>query len=267
MAEDNIFDKAEHLARRVFEQLGARVDEKLSSDKESIFSQREVSDLISKLERAIDTNLQADSKGIKRIAPHCLKVLVPYERAPRLNLKYAESLVGELKATAFEYITNRRYATEGQIQVVIARDFFEKSVAIKASFDDKDIQVLANDLIAPRSDKNQSAEAKKKFAGACQVHLQSTDGQSFRFELKANAAPVSIGRAAGNRIRIEDTSISRQHCSISLRSDGQVIIADLESANGTAVNERFLNPNEFSILKEGDEILIGDIELQVKEIA
>lgn len=126
MADENIFDKAEHLARRVFEQLGAKVDEKLSSDKESTFSQREVSDLIAKLERAIDANLKADAKGTKRVAPHCLKVLVPYERAPRLNLKYAESLITELRATAFEYIANRRYATQGQICVVIARDFFRK---------------------------------------------------------------------------------------------------------------------------------------------
>lgn len=266
MADENIFDKAEHLARRVFERLGAKVDEKISSDKESIFSQREVSDLIAKLERAIDTNLKADAKGLSRIAPHCIKVQVPYERAPLLNLKYAESLVNELKATAFEYITNRRYQTEGQLRVVIARDFFEKAVAVKSGFDEKDMQPLANDLIAPRSKSNQSSETQKTVTDVCNVHLQSLDGQSFRFELKAKSAPLTIGRAAGNRIRIDDASVSRQHCSISLRSDGQVIIADLESANGTAVNGRFLNPNEFSLLKRGDEIVVGDIALKVEEI-
>ena len=267
MADENIFDKAENLARRVFERLGAKVDAKLAPDKESIFSQREVTDLIAKLERAIDANLKADSKGTKRVAPHCFKVLVTYERTPRLNLKYVESLAGELKATAFEYIANRRYETRGPIRVVIARDFFEKSVAVKASFDEKELQTLANDLIAPRGDKNQAAEEKQKISGLCNVRLRNVDGQSFHFELKASAAPISIGRAAGNRVRIDDASVSRQHCSISLRSDGQILIADLESANGTAVNGRFLNPNEAASLKAGDTILVGDIELEVAEIA
>src|SRR5215211_6527077 len=86
MADENIFDKAENLARRVFERLGTKVDAKLASDKESIFSHREVSDLIAKLERAIDANLKADSKGTKRVAPHCFKVLITYERTPHLNI-------------------------------------------------------------------------------------------------------------------------------------------------------------------------------------
>ncbi len=267
MADETIFDKAENLARRVFERLGSKVDERLSSGKDAIFSQREMSDLISKLERAIDANLKPDAKGTKRIAPHCLKILIPYERAPRLNLKYAETLVGELKATAFEYITNRRYETQGRMGVVLVRDFFEKSVAVKTAFDEKELQALANDLIAPRGNTNQAGEEKKKLAGQCQLYLQRVDGQDFDFELKAGGAPLSIGRAAGNRLRIDDASVSRQHCSISLRGDGQVIITDLESANGTAVNTRFLNPNEISTLKKGDAILVGDIELTVKEIA
>jgi hypothetical protein len=266
MADENIFDKAEGLARRVFERLGSRVDEKISSNKEAVFSQREMSDLIAKLERAIDTNLKADAKGTKRIAPHCLRVLIPYERAPHLNLKYAESLVDELKATAFEYITNRRYETEGRVRVVLVRDFFEKVVTVKPGFDEKDLQAKVNDLLAPRGETHPGVEARNKESGICQVHLKTADGQSIRLELKANAAPASIGRAAGNRIRLDDTSISRQHCSITLRKDGAIIIADLESANGTAVNNRALNPDEVSELKRGDEIRIGDIELTVVEI-
>ena len=52
----------------------------------------------------------------------------------------------------------------------------------------------------------------------------------------ASDDPVSLGRDASNRIPISDVSVSRRHCVIAAEG-GQCVIRDLDSRNGTYVNE------------------------------
>jgi hypothetical protein len=264
--KDSILDKAESLARRVFERLGAKVDSKLGAAGEESLSFKEVGDLISKTERAIDANLKLDSKGTKRVAPNFFKVMFTYERALNLGKKNIEILHNELKSAIFEYITNRRYETQGEIQISIVRDLFEKTTTVKPAFEAKDIAVNLTDVLWPRSfEVAKNAEAAK-VSGVCAILLRSEDGDDYRFELKVGSQPVCIGRAAGNRIRIDDTSISRVHCSFALRSNAEIVLADLNSSNGTLVNDEQLNPNEARAIEQGDEITVGDIHLTVIEI-
>jgi pSer/pThr/pTyr-binding forkhead associated (FHA) protein len=75
-----------------------------------------------------------------------------------------------------------------------------------------------------------------------------------------------MGRAAGNAIRIDDENVSRLHCSLSLRSEGKVVIADVGSANGTYVNEQLLGSDEARTLRPGDTISVGDCRLTVSQI-
>ena len=64
---------------------------------------------------------------------------------------------------------------------------------------------------------------------------------------------VFFGRAEGNTIAIDDTRVSRQHSE--MWWDGSVfIISDLNSSNGTRVNEQDI---AFQPLKNGDVIGIG----------
>jgi hypothetical protein len=264
--KDSILDKAETLARRMFERLGAKVDKKLGAGEQESLTYKEVDDLIAKTERAIDTALKTDSKGTKRVAPNFFKVMFTYERALNLNKKNFETLHNELKAAIFEYVTNRRYEIQGEIQIAIVRDFFEKSTAVKAGFEAKDIAVNSIDVLWARSSELTKKEEVQKVVEACSVHLRSEDGDNYRFELKVSSQPVCIGRAAGNRIRIEDASISRVHCSFALRTDGQVILADLHSSNGTVLNDKPLNPNQARPIHGGDAITVGDIKFRVVEI-
>src|SRR5438552_5340494 len=64
----------------------------------------------------------------------------------------------------------------------------------------------------------------------------------------------SVGRNPANRLSIGDASLSRQHCVITSR-DGQSVIKDLESRNGTFVNGV---PARERVLAPGDEIQIGN---------
>lgn len=79
------------------------------------------------------------------------------------------------------------------------------------------------------------------------------------FELSALAA-TSIGRSRANDIQVEDVSISGQHCRVR-PEDGQFVLHDLKSTNGTLVNERKVVRH---VLAEGDVISIGETSLQYR---
>lgn len=67
------------------------------------------------------------------------------------------------------------------------------------------------------------------------------------------AIPVTIGREEGNLLRLNDERVSRFHAKVQ-QEDGDVIITDLESTNGTRVNG---SPVQIRRLRPGDQIGIG----------
>jgi len=182
-------------------------------------------------------------------------VLFTYEETSALSPQYIEAVGKELTTTVFEYINNRRYETRGPIALEAGRDLFAKVTTVKASFD---------------CDKDQPAsveQAGTSTGASKSICFNSSDGRSYQVALKPEGAPAYIGRAAGNAVRMDDPSVSRLHCSLSLRSGGVVVIADVGSANGTHVNEDLLSRDEARPLRTGDVVGVGDFKLTVSEIA
>lgn len=78
--------------------------------------------------------------------------------------------------------------------------------------------------------------------------------------------PLTLGREEGNSLRLNDERISRFHAKIQTE-DGDVILTDLESTNGTRVNG---SPVQIRRLRFGDQIGIGRSTLRygsLEEIA
>jgi FHA domain-containing protein len=258
--KESALDKAETLARRILERLGSKVDEKVGGSGQNTLSHREVGELTSRIERVIEANLRPDKDGVKRLAPNRFKVLFTYEETNRLNSQYIELLAKELRGEVFEFINNRRYQTPGPIVVETGRDLFAKSTVIKAFFEGE------QEASPSKDSQGQTASTSAAGKQACAVSLSSSDGRSFRVELKVDGAPACFGRTAGNAVRIDDSSISRMHCSLALKKNGDAAIADLGSSNGTYVNGALLDSTEARPLKKGDVIGIGDFRLTVAEI-
>jgi len=67
---------------------------------------------------------------------------------------------------------------------------------------------------------------------------------------------ITIGRAVENDIVVTSKRVSRQHSRVR-REGGEVILQDLDSTNGTFLNdERVMEP---TALHDGDRITIGDV--------
>jgi FHA domain len=82
-------------------------------------------------------------------------------------------------------------------------------------------------------------------------------GQSFSLN---RPFPVSIGRSRVNEIRLDDISVSGQHCRI-VPENGRHVLCDLDSTNGTFLNDKKINR---VTLKEGDTIRVGETQFLYK---
>jgi pSer/pThr/pTyr-binding forkhead associated (FHA) protein len=65
--------------------------------------------------------------------------------------------------------------------------------------------------------------------------------------------PVTIGREEGNVLRLNDERVSRYHAKIQA-DNGEIILTDLESTNGTRVNG---NVVQIRRLRAGDRVSVG----------
>ena len=75
-----------------------------------------------------------------------------------------------------------------------------------------------------------------------------------------NVDRTTVGRVEDNTFQIVDPSVSSHHCEVLLRG-GEVVIRDLNSTNGTFINDAQITE---SVLKPGQKLRLGQIELKLE---
>jgi pSer/pThr/pTyr-binding forkhead associated (FHA) protein len=93
--------------------------------------------------------------------------------------------------------------------------------------------------------------------------VEPADRKGQAFDL---AEELTVGRAAGCQVRVDDTYASQLHARI-FRKDGQLFVEDLGSTNGTYLNRRGTKNKEKVTgplaLKLGDRLMVGKTVLEV----
>lgn len=74
------------------------------------------------------------------------------------------------------------------------------------------------------------------------------------------AYEVYIGRSEENDVVILDETVSARHARIILERAGVFMLQDLDSTNGTTLNQKPLLPDRAVELKDADAIAFGDAE-------
>lgn len=85
------------------------------------------------------------------------------------------------------------------------------------------------------------------------VTLRIIDGADRGTVFDRLETPVTIGREEGNTLQLKDERVSRFHIKIQ-EDHGKIVLADLESTNGTRVNGEDIH---LRILRYGDMIHVG----------
>ena len=74
--------------------------------------------------------------------------------------------------------------------------------------------------------------------------------------------PVTVGREMPSDVRIADPTLSREHARFTL-VDGRILVADLDSTNGTSIRGKRVEEAE---IKLGDEVLLGSLLASVQAL-
>jgi pSer/pThr/pTyr-binding forkhead associated (FHA) protein len=154
----------------------------------------------------------------------------------------------------YEYIHNRRYSTRGEVEIKIAYDMFTRRLTIKAEFPGE----AESSLAAARTQFQAEAPAP-----AVPALLLLKNKQR---ELHANitsGARVSVGRTHDNAMVIEDSTVSSVHAAFTLAANGTLFLTDLGSSNGTFVNGVQIVMGDKTIVKAGDRLRFGEVELSL----
>lgn len=88
------------------------------------------------------------------------------------------------------------------------------------------------------------------------MHWKVIEGNTER-SLDMGSEPLTIGRALGNSLQVQDTLVSREHSRIEWRGE-DLWVVDLGSSNGTRVNGSRVDRQQ---LKPGDEVAVGSVRL------
>ncbi len=79
------------------------------------------------------------------------------------------------------------------------------------------------------------------------------------YELSAER--ITIGRAEDNSFQVPEPSVSSHHCEL-LVSGGQILVRDLNSTNGTYINDEQVTE---AVLKPGQILRLGRIEMRLED--
>lgn len=91
---------------------------------------------------------------------------------------------------------------------------------------------------------------------SCLVHIYPT-GPWMGMRYPLIDKPIIIGRGDDCDIRVLDTSVSRRHARIE-RIKNDVFVLDMQSTNGSYVNDRTSLPGDPTLLRDGDYLRVGN---------
>lgn len=108
------------------------------------------------------------------------------------------------------------------------------------------------DTVVQRSDKAPVSSHKD----ACLVHIYPT-GPFMGMRHTLSDKPLIVGRGEDCDIRVLDTSVSRRHVRIEKIGDDYYVL-DMQSTNGTYVNDKQSLPGDPIPMRDGDYLRVGN---------
>lgn len=200
------------------------------------------------LQQEIDN--RADTLNGQNVVPNIFIIELSQVDHDRL-VTYFDTLSIELATLADSYIKEQRYTAMDFAHVTFDVDqALETGVfRIRSKADKRPEYSLVNSSELQNPTPQMPIAA---FTSEATPYLTSVTGEEF----KITKSVTNVGRGVEADIQIDDTSVSRLHCSIVLGSD--VLIRDLDSTNGTIVDG--VRASE-SVLRDGSIIKIGNITL------
>ncbi|CAN5187057.1 hypothetical protein BH20ACI1_BH20ACI1_17320 [soil metagenome] len=231
------------------------------------------SELIEKLKKLLDA--EAKDEGARgKFVPHNIKLLMQWDKFSIDAESALKKLEDELLIAAIDHINDKRYHTFAPMKLEIKNDYFTEGVKLLASFDnfaeetEREVAVnvtvpdLKNVILNPIVEE---IVAPEKEIFIAEFVLKGTPKKvKLAFEEKERK---SVGRTKENDLAIDDESVSKVHAALVLNSEKQLMVADTGSSNGTFINGERIAYGRAFVVKDGDKLKFGTVEIALEYIA
>lgn len=238
--------------RRFWTRLGTALESILSSRNSVDAHARRIVPVI---ERVIEENVR-NRDGVM-LAPDIIEVRFDYETFAGFDDKHRAFLSRELASNINEYVHNRRYTVDRTVQVRLRSDPFTKTVKAAAAFSSDSSGAVESPKAVSMQRPGAKALRTLRFispAGSMELCTELTHGES----------AAGLGRSRDNALIVNDSSVSNFHAALSLSAEGEVLIADLGSSNGTSVNGVLIERGRRKPVRSGDRIRFGDVDFVIE---
>lgn len=231
------------------------------------------SELIDRLKKLLDAEAK-DLDGRGKFVPHNIKLKMQWDKFSTDADASLKKLEHELLIAAVDHINDSRYHTYAPMSLEIKPDYFTEGVKLMASFDRfaDDEPVAAVNVSVPDL-KNVVIAAPEEIAVA--PAPQTIFNVEFTWQNKTKQTKLifgekrrlSVGRTKENDLQIDDPSISKIHAALVLNADGQLMVADTGSTNGTFINGGRIAYGKAIPINQTDKLKFGNVEVRIERAA
>ena len=221
------------------------------------------SELIEKLKSLLDSEAEPSEDGRGTFVPHNIKLKMQWDKFSTDSDEGLRKLENELLTAAVDHINDKRYFTHKPLSVEVRPDYFTSGVKLMVSFerfDDEDDEASI-DLLHSTSPAAAVENAPAAASEIYRFHFVEADKPKTVEVNFTTGQRKSVGRTRGNDIFIDDASVSKLHASLAVGDDGQLIVADTGSTNGTFINGERIAYGKAETLADSDKVTFGTVEV------
>jgi hypothetical protein len=185
---------------------------------------------------------------------------------------YRETLADEVRQYLVEYARERGLRPVGEISVRLSEDPKARagSVEARARFvglstaDQHDLDTAVEGTRRLRLADLAAAE-KAQAPASRAPELLLSDGTGLHYALDPAQGVVRLGRGLDNEVVLASSHVSRYHTQLRW-VESMWLVYDLDSTNGTWLDQERLPPGQARALRAGSHLRLGDHELEVRDV-
>ena len=227
------------------------------------------SELIEKLKALLDGEVREDALGCKFV-PNNIKLKMQWDKFSTDSEKGLRKLEAEMLSAVVDHINDKRYFTHAPLALEIKPDYFTPGVRLLVSFDrfaDEDHEAAINRMPGETgkdgADATDIPPAPASERSYVAVYTLNGVEKSKRL-IFSDRTRVSVGRTKENDLFIDDPSISKIHASLTVSGDGDLVVADTGSTNGTFIGDQRIAYGKTAVIGTDGLIKFGSVEVRFR---
>jgi hypothetical protein len=184
---------------------------------------------------------------------------------------YRTTLSDEVRQYLVEYARERGLRPVGEISVQLSEDPKARAGSVQAharfvglsTADQHDLNTAVEGTRRLRLAELAAASTQTPGSGAPELLL--TDGTGLHYALDPDQEVVRLGRGLDNEVVLASSHVSRYHTQLRW-VESTWLVYDLDSTNGTWVDQERLPAGQTRALRAGSHLRLGDHELEVRAV-